>query len=96
VNMDLIKRFKVLSARLLQRPSDSLELVACEGFFDTVAENDLPALEKEAVATTQLVDFLFKYQFNVADDTLHTVHTTFLWIAKMDDVMQSCSEVLSK
>jgi hypothetical protein len=27
---------------------------------------------------------------------LHTVHTTFLWISKMDDVMQSCSEVLSK
>ncbi len=96
VNMDLIKRFKVLSARLLQRPSDSTELVACEGLFDSVAENDLPALEQEAVATTQLVNFLLKYQFNVADETLHTVHSTFVWIGKMDDVMQSCSELLSK
>jgi hypothetical protein len=96
INMDLIKRFKTLSARLLHRPSDSSELVTCESLFDTAAENELPVLEKEAVAATALTDFLFKYRFNVSDDTLQTVHTTFVWLAKMDDVMQTCSELLSK
>ena len=70
--------------------------MACESLFDTVAENELPVLEKEAVSATQHINFLFQYRYSIADDTLQTVHTTFVWLAKMDDVMQTCSELLSK
>jgi hypothetical protein len=93
---DVIKRFKGMSARLLHRPADSTELVNCEGVFDSAAETDLPALEKEAIATRQLLDFLLRYEHSISEETLVAVHTTFEWVHKMDGVMQSCSELLTK